>query len=304
MRFEASDVKVSVCVVTYNQAAYIEKCLLSLVDQQANFNFEVIVGDDASTDGTSAIVLELAERYPNIIKAFVHPQNIGVTNNYLYVHGRACGKYIAHMDGDDYALPGKLQAQSDFLDQNQNYNIVWHRMLIENPTVGIVVEDLVDSSIFNDSFTRNHIFRYITIGMHSSKMYRSSVRKVALPNFLLLDYYLNVEQIGDGLAGFVGGEPLGVYRTGIGIASSGNKTKVLLMQAFDHFLNKYKGSASEISVAVSIMTLAALKNGRFADVRIFLPVLIRSFRLSTIPKILQNVKMFAMLRIPDSVKNK
>ncbi len=297
-------VKVSVCVLTYNQASYIEQCVLSLVNQVTDFDFEIIVGDDCSTDGTSDVLRELAEQYPGTVKAIIHSQNIGVTENYLYVHAIATGAYIAHLDGDDYALPGKLQAQSDFLDANPDYNIVWHRMLVENPKTNAVAEDLIDLDKLHNAFTRLDLFRHITIGMNSSKMYRASVRDIVLPSFPLLDYFANVEQIGSGYAGFVNSQPLGVYRAGIGIASSGSKTKVLLVESFYYFMGKYQGSASDISVSVSFLFVAALKNRRFGDCKLFLPVFIKSFRLSTIPKVWRARKMISMLRIPDAIKSK
>jgi glycosyltransferase involved in cell wall biosynthesis len=297
-------IKVSVCVVTYNQVGYIEQCLLSLINQVTNFDFEVIVGDDQSTDGTSDVVRRVAKQYPHIVKAVVHERNVGITENYLHVHAMARGIYIAHLDGDDYALPGKLQAQSDFLDANPDYNIVWHRMLVENPKANAVAEDLIDLDKLHNAFTRLDLFRHITIGMNSSKMYRASVRDIVLPSFPLLDYFANVEQIGSGYAGFVSSQPLGVYRAGIGIASSGSKTKVLLVESFYYFMGKYQGSASDISVSVSFLFVAALKNRRFGECKLFLPVFIKSFRLSTIPKVWRARKMISMLRIPDAIKSK
>ena len=94
--------EVSVCVVTYNQEKYITECLQSVVDQETDFDFEVLVGDDCSTDGTRRIVQEFAEKYPDIIKPILHSKNTGAFHNYVSVHNAAMGKYIAHLDGDDY----------------------------------------------------------------------------------------------------------------------------------------------------------------------------------------------------------
>src|SRR5450759_3411095 len=67
--------KVSVCVVTYNQEKFIRQCLQSIVDQETDCDFEVIVGDDCSTDGTRDIVREFAERYPTMIKVILQDTN-------------------------------------------------------------------------------------------------------------------------------------------------------------------------------------------------------------------------------------
>ncbi|MEX8502289.1 MAG: glycosyltransferase family 2 protein [Leptothrix ochracea] len=108
--------KVSVCVVTYNQEKYIAQCLQSLVDQETDFPFEIIVGDDCSTDSTRAIVSDFATQYPNIIRPVLREKNIGPAKNYIDVHSLARGDYVAHVDGDDYALPGKLAAQVALLN--------------------------------------------------------------------------------------------------------------------------------------------------------------------------------------------
>lgn len=110
--------KVSVCVVTFNQEKYIRQCLQSIVDQEVSFSFEVIVGDDGSTDGTRSILREFAERYPSIVKPIYNEKNIGPYRNYVSTHSVAKGDYVAHCDGDDFWYPGKLKYQAEYLDNN------------------------------------------------------------------------------------------------------------------------------------------------------------------------------------------
>jgi len=112
--------KVSVCVVTYNQEKYIRQCLQSIVDQETDFDFEVIVGDDCSTDSTRAIVQEFADRYQGLVKPIFHEKNLGPSQNYFSVHKSAKGEYVAHVDGDDYWLPNKLPYQVNILDKNRD----------------------------------------------------------------------------------------------------------------------------------------------------------------------------------------
>ncbi|MDZ3990440.1 hypothetical protein PspTeo4_01112 [Pseudomonas sp. Teo4] len=64
--------KVSVCIVTYNQERYIAQCLQSIVDQEVSFDFEVLVSDDASSDRTPEIISEFSRQYPDLIKPFLH----------------------------------------------------------------------------------------------------------------------------------------------------------------------------------------------------------------------------------------
>jgi glycosyltransferase involved in cell wall biosynthesis len=102
---------VSVCVVTYNHERFIGRCLDSVIAQKADFPFEVIVGDDASTDGTLAEVSSRAQRHSDLIAIVRSKANVGPAENYRRTHRAARGRYVAHLDGDDAMHPGKLAAQ-------------------------------------------------------------------------------------------------------------------------------------------------------------------------------------------------
>ena len=93
--------KVSVCMISYNQAAYIKQALESVFMQKHEFEWEVILGDDASNDGTSEIIKEYADKYDNFHPVFRN-ENIGAMNNFIDVIGRARGEYICILEGDDY----------------------------------------------------------------------------------------------------------------------------------------------------------------------------------------------------------
>ena len=82
------EIKLSICTVTYNQKDYIAKALDSFLMQKTNFKFQVIVGDDYSTDGTTEILKEYAEKYPDIIKPILREKNIGAALNSLDVYSR------------------------------------------------------------------------------------------------------------------------------------------------------------------------------------------------------------------------
>jgi glycosyltransferase involved in cell wall biosynthesis len=255
--------KVSVCVVTYNQEKYIGQCLQSLVDQKTNFDFEIIVGDDCSTDGTREIVRGFQERYPKIIRTILHETNIGACKNYISVHTTARGEYIAHLDGDDYALPGKLQAIADTFDQFPDVNIVFHRMRYRNELFDKEADDLLTTErLKSNIFTRSDFLRIGTIGIHSSKAYRSTVALKEFPTHDFLDYYLDVEQIGDGKAILLR-DVLGVYRIASGI-SHHNKmhTKRCYAEALQYFLNNYPKFKAEIGCNALTCALADIKNGR------------------------------------------
>ena len=117
-----SNKKVSVVIATYNHEKYIRHTLESVVAQKTNFEFEVLVGDDCSTDGTAAIVREFAEKYPDIIVPFIREKNLGMGGNIADLVFRTSGEYVAFIEGDDYWIDNhKLQKQVDFLDSHPDY---------------------------------------------------------------------------------------------------------------------------------------------------------------------------------------
>lgn len=208
--------KVSVCVVTYNQEKYIRKCLQSILDQDTDFDFEVIVGDDGSTDGTRAIVREFAEKYPGIVRPLFHVKNLGPTRNYLSVHNLVRGKYVAHLDGDDFCLPGKLQRLASHLDQNRDCRIVWHRMHIINEhgqsAVGMPVTPISRFTGSNRLYAKDLAKYYGITGCHSGSMYRASAKKISVRDEETLDYFFSLSFVIDGGYASYIDEPYGVYR--------------------------------------------------------------------------------------------
>ena len=127
--------KVSIVSISYNQERYIAQALDSFLEQSTNFDFEVIVADDCSTDNTPAIISQYAKKFPNIIKPVLRRNNIGIQPNMIDALRRAKGDYIALCEGDDYWTdPLKLQIQADFLDDNAEFGLVFHpvRVFFEN----------------------------------------------------------------------------------------------------------------------------------------------------------------------------
>jgi glycosyltransferase involved in cell wall biosynthesis len=125
--------KVSVVVVTYNHARFIAQALDSVLAQETNFSYEVIISEDCSTDRTRDIVLEYQRNYPGRIRLLLSQQNLNT--NYVLTRGidHARGLYIALLDGDDYwTSPRKLQKQADFLDQHSDCAICFHDALSFN----------------------------------------------------------------------------------------------------------------------------------------------------------------------------
>lgn len=226
--------KVSVCVVTYNQEKYIRQCLQSIVDQEGDFDFEVIVADDCSTDGTRAIVQEFADRYPDVVKPILHETNMGAFKNFLFVHQQATGEYVAHIDGDDYALLGKLQAQATILDSRSDCTAVWHRVDYFDDAGGFCSGNTADLSLFdNGKVPFDEAIRVGFIGVHSSLMYRRSAREIVPLDQKVLDIYFTWDLLSKG-SGYVLNEVLGRYRVGASGSLSANSSPSIGRLAIKH----------------------------------------------------------------------
>ena len=112
---------VSVIVLTYNHEKYIKQALDSILRQKVNFDYEILIGDDASTDNTVKVLKEYKSKFPNIIKLFLNEVNLGATRNAYNLLVNAKGKYLATCEGDDYWTDdNKLQIQVEFLEKNKN----------------------------------------------------------------------------------------------------------------------------------------------------------------------------------------
>lgn len=116
---------VSACMITYNHAPYIAQAIEGVLQQETDFPFELVIGEDCSTDGTREIVLEFQKRHPDIIRVIKSDHNVGATKNGCRTE-RACrGKYIAYCEGDDYwHHPQKLQKQVDLLESHPEVGLV------------------------------------------------------------------------------------------------------------------------------------------------------------------------------------
>ena len=121
--------KASVVVITYNQEAFLAETLNSVLAQQCAFDFEIVVGEDCSTDGTRKICLDYQARYPEKIHLLLHDKNQGLVENYYQALELCRGEYIATVAGDDYWCdPLKLQKQVSFLDSHPDYALTFGAM--------------------------------------------------------------------------------------------------------------------------------------------------------------------------------
>lgn len=227
------EIKVSVCVVTYNQEQYIAECLDSLVNQQTNFEFEIVVGEDCSTDNTRTIVQNFVNNYPNLIVPVFHKMNVGAIENIKAVYKLARGKYIAHLDGDDMAMPHKLQHQYNVMEQNPKCTICSHDVE-EIDLHGNKVN--LHRQKFSQPMDR---FEFIRSGLnfcHSSKFFLNNFTNEEYDSLLnhpkIIDYEIHLASLKKGYYIHLG-EVLGKYRILSGISTENKKLSPLLIEASD-----------------------------------------------------------------------
>ena len=180
------ELMVTIRCLAYNHEPYIRQCLEGFVMQKTNFRFEAIVHDDASTDGTAAIIKEYAEKYPDIIKPIFETENQyskrdGSIKRIMNEHTH--GKYIAFCEGDDYWIdPLKLQKQVDFLESNPEYSMSHtNNTCLNQKTQNYCSEpaELIKNKLGNN-ITHEDIIKYPRIILTLSVLIKKSIYEYAI----------------------------------------------------------------------------------------------------------------------------
>lgn len=138
-KWDASKPLISIVCVTYNHGEYIEDALRGFLIQETTYPFEIIIHDDASTDGTQTILKEYQSKYPDIINLILQQKNQksqGIKAFQFYKHAIQ-GSYTAYCEGDDYwILPDKIEKQADLLERNPDYFVCSHAFISHNQSFG------------------------------------------------------------------------------------------------------------------------------------------------------------------------
>lgn len=205
---------VSIMCLAYNHEKYIEDALVGFLIQKTNFPFEVLIHDDASVDKTVDVIKKYEKRYPNIIKPIYQKKNLWSRDKELIgeiQYKRMKGKYIAYCEGDDYWIDEhKIQKQVDFLNEHDEYNIVFHDVYIDNKDC--IFSDYITRKVpnitgFFDLLKGNYIHT-------CSALIRNNQKKRSPKNFrkvLRRDYYTYLLNSENGLLYKID-EVMGVYR--------------------------------------------------------------------------------------------
>jgi glycosyltransferase involved in cell wall biosynthesis len=194
--------KVSVSIITYNQAEFIEKAVDSVLAQNTDFSYEIIIGDDCSTDGSREILLDYQERYPELIKLHMHKERgegiAGWKNNITNIES-AQGKYLAFLDGDDYWMSeDKLQKQVAFMDAHPEYTLCFHDSFfddVNDSQKGYFISERYFSLRKDNTLTISDFLKKNLVAPSSSTLYRRD-DILPLPDWFwevyMADYFLEL----------------------------------------------------------------------------------------------------------------
>jgi len=138
----------SVCVITYNHASFIRQAIDSVLMQELDFTWEIIIADDCSTDGTREILLEYKAKYPDLIKLILQGENVGPSRNWYDLIYSTNSKYIAYLEGDDYWIDNKkLKTQYEHLENQPNINMCLHNAKLVNIKGDVIQDNIINSTI-------------------------------------------------------------------------------------------------------------------------------------------------------------
>jgi len=224
--------RLTVCVITYNQAPYIRQCLDSILAQDVDEPFEVVVGDDCSTDETRSIIEDYVARYPGIVRLVPGEKNRGATANYFATHAEASGEFVAHIDGDDYCLPGKLRAQLDAMQRHPDCTVCAHDCVVFDESTSRIESkhffrkrlklNQQNEAVLDISFLAAHLPFFA----HSTKMYRRSAAEgLIYEGREMIDCHWHLYHAGRGSIVYIN-KVLGAYRRGVGVSHASLSVQV------------------------------------------------------------------------------
>ncbi len=176
---------VSICCISYNQEKYIGQCLEGFLKQKTNFEFEILVFDDASNDSTQDIIKEYVSKQTNI-KTFLQTENQWSKGKYGLLEllsAASTSKYIAICEGDDYWTdPLKLQKQVDFLETNPEFAMTFHKVKIYNEIEHKFEEDTINDLTKEDTnlqdLLRGNYIRTVSAVIRNTSQLASLIDKI------------------------------------------------------------------------------------------------------------------------------
>ena len=171
------ELMLSIYVATYNHENYIVRALDSILMQKTNYKFEVLVGEDCSTDNTRAILKEYEKKHPGFFTFFYRKENMynSECNNSADLMRRCTGKYIIALEGDDYWIDeNKIEKQIRFLENHPEYIAVSHNCIVVDEESRPNGEEYPECK--DNEYTFKHFFSEIMPGQLATVMYRNYMK--------------------------------------------------------------------------------------------------------------------------------
>ena len=255
---------VSVCLITYNHEKFIADAIESVLMQETNFKFQLVIADDCSTDGNKQILLNFKDKYPDRIHLILQETNVGPAKNWIDLLSFPRSKYLAYFEGDDYWTdPKKLQKQVDFLESNNDFGLVYTKSSVEingkisSKEIGNI-ESFYNLFEFNFIPTLTVVFRRLYFESFTSK-FQKEILKWKIGDYpLWLWIYTNskLKFLDDTTT---------VHRVVIGSESNKGNRLIINLESFkigNFFLNKYniKESLKSYLVRRVYLLLVCIKN--------------------------------------------
>ncbi|WP_426064989.1 glycosyltransferase [Flavobacterium sp. DSP2-3-1] len=216
-----NNITVSIFMLTYNQEQFIAQTIESILMQKTNFTYQLVIGEDCSTDTTRIICEKYVTHYPQKIKLLLSlEKNIGLIANYMRTIAACDGKYIAICDGDDYWIDElKLQKQVDYLESHPDFSIVFtkiKRLFSNGEFKEMIMENQKSCTTFEDLIFNNFI-PSVTV------LFKNNQKNEKIPSWLIHfpygDWPTYLWTIKDEGKIYFLDEVTAIYRIDIGVSS-------------------------------------------------------------------------------------
>jgi glycosyltransferase involved in cell wall biosynthesis len=199
---------VTVCIATHDQCEYIETCVRSVAEQVVDADLRVLVGDDASDDGTGSVLARLTDEFAGIVKHIRRPRRLGALSNMRDLLLNADGDFLATVDGDDYWLPGKLARQITYLQEHPDCTAVYTNAITVDASgrrIGVF------NDVGDERFNLAKLLRRGNFLNSSSAVFTPVGKGAVLETPRQIDYRVHLWHARHGWLGHIG-EPLTAYR--------------------------------------------------------------------------------------------
>lgn len=290
-----NSILVSVIVLSYNHYNYIKEAIISVINQETDYNYEIVIADDGSTDGTRDVLYQLKEEYPDKIVIVEQKQNVGTTKNLCDALDRARGSYISLLDGDDYWCNMKgIDILANWLLNHQEYIGVCLSYAIQRGNN--IQHNCISKKLLNEDFTitqyldghgfpaHSTLFKNIFKNDKKTEMFQHIQNSKLIEDISLPMLLLNIGKF------YVLPGDLAVYRirknennyNSIKSSIESYQEHIANLVANDNYFNSKYDLSKMISMKTTIMILKAILSKRPKLIKEIIHILPSKYRMKCI----------------------